>query len=101
VKVGDRLHSVVCDTEVIIIRATAAEVDLTCGGYLMEPTSAQKPDPAPRIRSDQGEGSLLGKRYEDEVSGLELLVTKAGSGSLYVDGHALLLKSAKRLPSSD
>ena len=47
------------------------------------------------------EGSLIGKRFADPDSGLELLVTKAGEGSLAVDGAAIPLKEAKPLPSSD
>ena len=36
-----------------------------------------------------------------EERGLELLCTKAGAGSLTLDGAPLGLKSAKPLPSSD
>ena len=46
-------------------------------------------------------GTLLGKRYADEASGLEVLCTKAGVGSLTLDGSILDVKSAKPLPSSD
>jgi hypothetical protein len=46
-------------------------------------------------------GSLIGKRFADPESGLELLVTKAGTGTLAIDGVALPLKEAKPLPSSD
>ena len=46
-------------------------------------------------------GTLLGKRYADEASGLELLCTKAGVGTLTLDGSVLDVKSAKPLPSSD
>jgi hypothetical protein len=45
--------------------------------------------------------SLIGKRFADPDSGLELLVTKAGEGSLAVDGISIPLKEAKPLPSSD
>jgi hypothetical protein len=44
---------------------------------------------------------LLGKRYVDTGGTLELLCTKAGAGTLAVGGEALVLKSAKPLPSSD
>ena len=47
------------------------------------------------------EGTQLGKRYADDALGLELLCTKAGEGSLSVDGAPLGLKDAKPLPSSD
>jgi hypothetical protein len=46
-------------------------------------------------------GTQVGKRYTDEVSGLELLCTKAGKGSLSLGSTPLLLKDAKPLPSSD
>jgi hypothetical protein len=46
-------------------------------------------------------GTLLGKRYADEASGLEVLCTKAGAGTLTLDGVPLEVKSPKPLPSSD
>ena len=49
----------------------------------------------------QAGGSELGKRYANEDLGLELLVTKAGEGSLGVDGKPLELKQPKNLPTSD
>ena len=44
---------------------------------------------------------LLGKRYVDDESDIEVLCTKAGDGALAVDGRPLVLKTAKPLPSSD
>ncbi len=46
-------------------------------------------------------GTLLGKRYSDEASGVEILCVKPGAGSLGIDGRLLELKTAKALPSSD
>ena len=46
-------------------------------------------------------GSPVGKRFAEPDSGVELLVTKAGAGSLAVNGVAIPLKDAKPLPSSD
>ena len=43
----------------------------------------------------------MGKRYVDEETGIEALVSKAGDGSLSIDGRVLNLKEAKALPSSD
>jgi len=43
----------------------------------------------------------LGKRYEDADTGLEVLCTKAGKGSLSLNGRALPVKAPKPLPSSD
>jgi hypothetical protein len=45
-------------------------------------------------------GSLVGKRFA-QPDGIEVLVTKAGDGTLAIDGVALPLKDAKPLPSSD
>jgi hypothetical protein len=96
---GTRLRSAVCDTQVVVVRAPGGPVDLRCGGAPLVPlddTSAQGAiDPA------EAEGTLLGKRYADEDSGLELLCTKPGQGSLTCEGTRLPLKGAKPLPSSD
>jgi hypothetical protein len=96
-KVGERLGSVVCDTEVIVVRAQSSRVELTCGGEPMAPV------PASRVGSadESNLGTLLGKRYQDTNSGLELLCTKAGQGTLRVDGVPMGVKAAKNLPSSD
>ncbi|MET0954063.1 MAG: hypothetical protein ABWX57_12285 [Aeromicrobium sp.] len=64
----------------------------------MSPAPAARGASAP---ADDDQGSLLGKRYVDPDSGLELLCTKAGEGTLRVDGAALGVKQAKNLPSSD
>ena len=48
-----------------------------------------------------GEGTLVGKRYADEDSGLEVLCAKPGPGALAVDGREVPVKGAKPLPSSD
>ena len=45
------------------------------------------------------EGNLMGKRYVDE-NGAEVLVTKAGKGTLSVGTTALTIKEAKPLPAS-
>ncbi len=46
-------------------------------------------------------GTEIGKRYVDEETQVEVLCTKAGSGSLTVDGRPLVIKGAKPLPASD
>ena len=48
-----------------------------------------------------GEGTLVGKRYADEESGLEVLCAKPGPGALVADGREVPVKGAKPLPSSD
>ncbi len=99
VTTGSRWRSQACTTEVIVVRAEAGDVDLRCGGHpMVAPTDAAESfAPVPEF----AEGSSVGKRYELEAIGLELLVTKAGAGSLAVGDAALALKAAKRLPSSD
>jgi hypothetical protein len=97
---GQKLHSAVCDAQVVVVRAPADAVDVGCGGAPLlddgqEPDAASTPDPS------LGDGPQLGKRYADDDLGLELLCTRAGTGALTVDGRPLLLKGAKPLPSSD
>jgi hypothetical protein len=60
-------------------------------------------DDAPRtaVAAEHAGGTLLGKRYADDRTGIEVLCTKAGEGSLAIDGEALGTKQAKPLPSSD
>jgi hypothetical protein len=99
-RVGLRLRSTVCDTEVVVVRAPTGSVDLTCGGAPMVPSDeAGEPSSAPA--PDAADGTLLGKRYADESGALELLCTKAGAGSLQLNGSPLPQKAAKPLPSSD
>ena len=50
---------------------------------------------------EAGDGFQLGKRYQSEAMGITLLCTKPGPGALLVDGKALALMAAKKLPSSD
>ncbi len=99
-KPGVRLKSVVDDTEVIVVRSPSGPVDLCCGGH---PMAARTEDTPQGLSIDIGHdtGTQMGKRYTDEASGLELLCTKAGKGSLSLGPTPLLLKDAKPLPSSD
>jgi len=96
---GSRWRSSACTTEAIVVRVTADDVDLRCGGHPMVAVGTDV-DPAALVPEFAG-GSLLGKRYELEEIGLEVLVTKAGDGSLAVGDTTLEEKSAKRLPTSD
>jgi hypothetical protein len=97
--VGSRWKSTVCDTEVIVVRAVDGPVHLGCGGAGM----ASLETDVERGTLDPGlaDGTLLGKRYSDEASGLELLCTKGGAGTLTLEGERLSIKTAKPLPSSD
>jgi hypothetical protein len=65
----------------------------------MIPLDAQRTGDAPD--PSLAGGTQMGKRYADEASGLEVLCTKAGAGTLTLDGAPIELKGAKPLPSSD
>jgi len=97
---GSRWKSAVCDTQAVVVRPPSAPAALECGGQPMVVFNGEAPaglsvDPA------HAAGSLLGKRYLDEETGLEALCSKSGAGSLSVDGRPLIIKEAKKLPSSD
>lgn len=98
-KAGTQLKSVVGTTEVVVIRAPDHPAVLTSGGVPM----VGRDDDAPAASVQAGsEGTvLLGKRYVDEASSIEVLCTKPGDGALALDGQPLDVKSAKPLPSSD
>lgn len=93
-KAGMKLRSTACTTEVVVVRPAPEPVELSCCGG---PLTADDVD-GPRA---EGAEVLLGKRYTDEETGLELLCTKAGPGELVTDGRALVIKGAKPLPASD
>ncbi len=100
IKPGTRLRSAVCTTEVMVIMAPDADVDVRCGGApLVELTAKTAPGatPAPEAAS----GTQIGKRYVSAGSDLEVLCTKAGAGTLALGHVALIIKGAKPLPSSD
>lgn len=78
-KVGQRWRSAGSPVEVIVIRAGAGEVNLTCGG---QPMAAA------------GGGAAA-------AGDLELLCVKGGAGELAADGVPLTVKEAKSLPASD
>jgi hypothetical protein len=99
-KLGSRHKSAVCDTQVMVIRATAEPVDLRCGGVSMIEMNAETP-PGTALDPGFAAGSLIGKRYIDAADKIELLCTKGGNGSLSVGAEALDVKQAKALPSSD
>ena len=97
IKTGTRLQSQVCDTQVIIVKAAESLDDLRCGGVPMVALGA---DRAGELDPEFADGSVMGKRYVDE-GGAEVLVTKAGAGTLSVGTTQLSLKEAKPLPASD
>jgi hypothetical protein len=103
IKNGTRLQSQVCDTQVIVVRTADSLDDLRAGGVPMVPIDSQK-DPAKAsefsLDPEFSDGNAMGKRYVDET-GAEVLVTKAGTGTLSIGSTALNLKEAKPLPASD
>jgi hypothetical protein len=100
VKPGARLKSQVCDTQIVIVKAPAADVDLRCGGVPVIEAAAS-PGDGVALAADHSEGTLLGKRYADDELGLEILCSKGGKGSLSIGETRLEVKGTKALPSSD
>ena len=98
-RAGQKLVSAVDSTAVIVIKAPAEEGTLTCGGVVMaapdEVAAAAQADP-----SLMG-GTQIGKRYVDEADTIQVLCTKAGNGTLALDGKPLVIQAAKPLPASD
>lgn len=99
---GTRLRGPACTTEVVVVRAPQEEVELTCCSVPMvdreqggngSATAEATPTPGAEV--------LMGKRYSDASSGLEVLCTTAGPGPLAVDGRELGVNAPKPLPSSD
>lgn len=99
IKTGTRLQSQVCDTQVIVVRSSDSLDDLRAGGVPMIPLDAEKSADLQLDPAFAG-GTVMGKRYVDEA-GAELLVTKAGAGSLSIGTTPLEQKTAKPLPASD
>lgn len=97
---GTRLESATCETQVVVVKAPKGnpDVDLRCGGHPMRELGAGTPREA---ITNEGDATLLGKRYALEDLGLELLCTQGGDGALTVGDEPLLIKGAKPLPSSD
>ena len=94
-KPGLKLRSTACSTEVVVVRPAADDIELTCCGAPMTTDEVQATPAA------DPDGILLGKRYTDETTGIEVLCTRPGLGELAVDGRVLVLKGTKPLPSSD
>jgi hypothetical protein len=99
IKNGTRLQSQVCDTQVIVVKTADSLDDLRCGGQPIVPIGSEKPADVTLVPAFS-DGNAMGKRYVDET-GAEVLVTKAGAGTLSIGTTALALKEAKPLPASD
>ncbi|OBK86431.1 hypothetical protein A5649_20125 [Mycolicibacter heraklionensis] len=102
IKSGTRLKSQVCDTQVIVVKTADSLDDLRAGGAPMVPLDADTPagENSAALDPDFSGGAVMGKRYVDEA-GAEVLVTKAGAGSLSIGTAPLSIKEAKPLPASD
>jgi len=98
-KPGSRFRSQVCETEVVVVKVGSGG-ELTCGGVAVVPLDAAVDGTATLVGGHDG-GTLLGKRYTDGAGTVEILCTKAGAGTLALDGEPLAVKSAKALPASD
>lgn len=99
IKNGTRLQSQVCDTQVIVVRSSESLGDLRAGGVPMVPLG-EEVDASLSLEEAFSSGTLMGKRYVDD-GGAEVLVTRAGKGSLSVGSTPLQIKEAKPLPASD
>jgi hypothetical protein len=101
IKNGTRLQSQVCDTQVIVVRTADSLDDLCAGGAPMVPIGDDSAAAAgATLDPEFSGGNAMGKRYVDD-GGAEVLVTKAGAGTLSIGTTALTLKEAKPLPASD
>lgn len=99
-KPGSRWKSAVCNTEVVVVRPPKEATSLECGGYPVIAHSAEKPADK-TVAEDFAGGTQAGKRFADAQTGLEVLCTKAGAGTLTIEGREIGAKEAKKLPASD
>jgi hypothetical protein len=99
-KPGSRWKSAVCGAQLVVVRPPSVDGELQCGGVAVLPQSDPS-DPTGDVDPAHANGVLIGKRYTDIASGIEVLGAKPGAGSLAFNGVALTLKEAKPLPASD
>lgn len=95
------LASTVDFTTVVVVRWSAGDQEVTCGGAPMVDAAQAGAAPKGSPDPDRSAGTLLGKRYATEDGTVELLCTKPGQGTLAVGGVPLVVKTAKPLPASD
>jgi hypothetical protein len=98
-KSGTRLKSQVCDTQVIVVKASDGLSELRCGGVSMVPLGDDV-NPHATLDPQLADGAVMGKRCVD-ADGSEVLVTKPGAGTLAVGATPMSVKEAKPLPASD
>lgn len=98
---GTRLKSAVDATEVIVVKPpNDSAAKIRCGGTEMI-LATDTSTPRGTIDPAAAGGSLLGKRYIDEATDLELLCTRPGDGTLTVEARDLQIKAAIALPTTD
>jgi hypothetical protein len=105
-KPGSRWRSEVCDTEVVVVRAPAWPVTFRIGGARALRADAAQGRPSTDRSGAQPDaalagGTLLGKRYTDEATGLQVLCVKPGEGTITVDGRPAAVMTPRQLPASD
>lgn len=98
---GQVLASTVDSTTVIVVHAADVEIELTCAGVEMWDPKGGGTGPAGEADPAQLTGTEMGKRYADDATGLELLCTKPGKGTIAVNGVSLAKRGPKPLPASD
>jgi hypothetical protein len=101
VKLGTRLRSVVCHTEVILTKGSPHEGALSCSGQPMVPSEGAETAPAVPSGDIALDKTLLGKRYRTADGTIEVLCVHQGRGALAVGGLPLELVKPKLLPASD
>ncbi|HTA03901.1 MAG TPA: hypothetical protein VK802_26210 [Streptosporangiaceae bacterium] len=100
-RAGTSLISTVDETTIVVVRAPDRELDVRCGGAPMIDAKGPRPDQRQAGVPGGQAGAQLGKRYVNAADDLEVLVTKAGAGSLADGDEVLQMKAAKPLPASD
>lgn len=98
-RAGTRLESQVCETTVIVVKASESLNGLRAGGAAMIPLGGEH-DSGVALDPVLAQGNSMGKRYVD-ADGAEVLVTRSGAGTLSIGNLPLVLKAAKPLPASD
>ena len=90
---GARLKTTTSALEVVVVAAPTSADDLLAAGEPMSTDATPGPAGAATY--------AIGKRYVEDVSGIEVLVVKPGPGPLTIGGNELVIKEAKPLPASD
>ncbi len=91
-----------CSTKVIVLRKPTDDAAvLNCGGFPMIDASLDAPQQAQPADQALLGGTVMGKRYSEAESGIQVLCVAAGDGTLAINGHPLETEVVKQLPSSD